>query len=98
MDAEERFLQKRLVYIKCCFHMRHGTPQASISLNRFSKHVSVDGQIVVTTRQSSSFKYHKYQDIELEVEEHMENGWQKKLVATTVSSRDVREEEKTMNS
>ena len=24
MDAEKRFLQRRLEYIKCCIHMRHG--------------------------------------------------------------------------
>ena len=62
MDAEERCHQKRLVYVKCCIHTRHGTSLASISLNRFSIHVSVDGQIVVRTCLSGSLKYHKYQD------------------------------------
>ena len=55
--------QKMLRYITCCIHTRHDTPLASISLNRLSKHVS-DGQIVVTTCQSGSLKYHKYQSIE----------------------------------
>ena len=94
MDAEERFLQKRLGYIKCCTLMMHGTPLASVLLNSFSKHVSVDGQIVVRKCQSGSLKYHKYQDT-----------WKmggKKLVSTTVSSREVgrkrREEGKTMSS
>ena len=69
MDAEERFHPKRLAYIKCS---RHGTSLTSISLNRFSKHVSVDGQIVLRTCQSGSLKYHKYQDIGSEVEDFME--------------------------
>ena len=49
----------------------------SISLNWLSKYVSVNGQIVVRTCQSGSLKYHKYQDIESEVEEQWKNGWQK---------------------
>ena len=72
MDAQERFHQKSLEYVKCCIHARHGTPLASISLDRFSKHVSVDGQIVVRTCQRGSLKNHKYQDIESEAEEQME--------------------------
>ena len=38
----------------------------------FTEHVSVNGQLVVRTCQSVSFKYHKYQDIESEVEEQVE--------------------------
>ena len=102
VDAEERFHPKKLGYIKCCIHTRHGTSLASISLNRFSKHVSVDGQQVVRTCQSDSLKYHKYQDIESEVEDYIEKWLAKKLVATTVSSREVgltrREEGKTTSS
>ena len=56
MDAEERFHQRRLGYIKCCIHTRHDISFASISLNRFSNHVSIDGQIVVRTCQSGSLK------------------------------------------
>ena len=77
MDAEERFHQKGLEYINCCIHARHGTSLASIFLNRFSKHVSVDGPIVARTCQSGSLKYNTFQDIKAEVEEQMENGWQK---------------------
>ena len=36
-----------------------------------------NGQIVVRTCQIGSFEYHTYQDIESEVEEQMENVWQK---------------------
>ena len=47
-------------------------------------------------------QYHKYQNIESEVEEHMEKCLAKKLVTTTVSSREVginrREEGTTMRS
>ena len=70
------FTPKRLGFIKCCIHTRHGASLASISL-----HVSVDGQIVVRTCLSGSLKYHKYQDIESEVEEYMENGWQKLVMS-----------------
>ena len=47
MDAEERFHNKRMVYVKYCIHMRHNIPLSSISLNWTSKYVSVKGQIVV---------------------------------------------------
>ena len=64
-------------------------PLNSISLNWLSKYVSAKDQIEVRTCQSGSLKYHKYQDIESEVEEQMEKWLAKKLVATTVSSREV---------
>ena len=92
---------KKLGHVRCCIHTRRGTPLPSISLNRFSKHVSVDGQTVVRTCQSGSLKYHKYQGIESEVEGQMEKWLAKKIVATTVSNREVRlkrrEEGKTMS-
>ena len=50
---------------------RHNIPLNSISLNWYSKCVSVKGQIVVKTCQSASLKYIKYQDIELEVADQM---------------------------
>ena len=62
MDAEVRFHQKRLGYVECCIQTRHDT----------------DGQIVVRTCQSGSFKYHKYQDIESEVDDYMEKWPAKK--------------------
>ena len=77
MDAEERFHQKRLGYVKYCIHIRHGVLLNSISLNWTSKYMSVKGQIVVKTCQSGSLKYIKYQYIESEVEEQMAK-WQSK--------------------
>ena len=41
MDAEERFCQKRMGYVRCCIHMKHDIPLNSISMNWTSKHVSV---------------------------------------------------------
>ena len=41
MDAEERFHDKRMVYVKYCIHMRHNIPLSLISLNWTSKYVSV---------------------------------------------------------
>ena len=46
-------------------------------MNRLTRHVSVDEQTVIRTCANGSLKYHKYQDIEAEVEETVENGCQK---------------------
>ena len=77
MDEEERFHQKTMVHVKYCMHVKHNIPLNSISMNWTSKHVSVNGQIVVKTCQSGSLKFFKYQDIETEVEDLMEKGNQK---------------------
>ena len=73
MDAEERFHNQRLGYVKYCIHTRHNIPLSFdlISLNWTAKHVSVKGQIVVKTCQGGSLKFSKYQDVEDEVEEQM---------------------------
>ena len=47
MDAEERFHQKRMGYVKYCIHVKHNVPLDSITTNWTLKHVSVKGQIVV---------------------------------------------------
>ena len=44
MDAEERFHNKRLGFVKYCIHTRHNIPLSLISLNWTAKHVSVKGQ------------------------------------------------------
>ena len=77
MDAEERFHNKRMGYVKYCIHTRHNILLSLISLNWTSKYVSVKGQIVVKTCQSGSLKFIKYQDVEEEVEEQMQK-WQTK--------------------
>ena len=77
IDAEERFYNKRMGYVKCCIHTRHNIPLSLISLNWTAKHVSVKGQIVVKTCQDGSLKFSKYQDVEDEVEELMQK-WQTK--------------------
>ena len=87
MDAEERLHQKRLGYIKCCIHTRYNVPLVQIKLNRMTRHVSVDGQVVIRTCANGTLKYHKYQDIEAEFEQFTNKWLTKKLVATTVSSR-----------
>ena len=88
MEAEERFYNKRMGYVKCCIHKRHGVPLDLIYLNWIAKHVTVKGQIVVKTCQDGSLKFTKYQDVEDEVEELMQKWQTKKLIATTVSSRE----------
>ena len=89
-------------YVKYCIHMRHNIHLSLISLTWTSKYVSVKGQIVVKTCQSGSLKYFEYQDVEDEVEEQMQKWQTKKLIATTVSSREKglgrREEGRTTSS
>ena len=43
MDAEERFHNKRLGYVKYCIHTRHNIPLSLISLNWTAKHVNSQG-------------------------------------------------------
>ena len=59
MDAEERFNQKWLGYVKSHIHTDEHTIQ--IKMNRSARRVSVDGQIVIRTCVDGSLKYHKYQ-------------------------------------
>ena len=47
MEAEERFYNKRMGYVKSCIHTRHNIPLSLISLNWTAKHVAVKGQMVV---------------------------------------------------
>ena len=77
MDAEERFHNKRMGYVKYCIHTRHNIPLSLVSLNWTLKYVSDKGQIVVNTCQSGPLKFSKYQDVENEVEEQMQK-WQTK--------------------
>ena len=77
MDAEERFHNKRMGYVKYCIHMKHNVPLESITTNWTMKYVSIKGQIVVKTVQSGNLKKNKYQDVEAEVEEQMQK-WQSK--------------------
>ena len=72
MEAEERFYNKRIGYVKSCINAKHGIPLHSISLNWNTKHVSIKGQIVVKTCQDGSLKFSKYQDVEDEVDELMQ--------------------------
>ena len=102
MGAEERFHNKRIGYVKYYIHMKHNVPLESITANWTMKYVSINGQIVVKTVQSGYLKYIKYQDVDAEVEEQMQKWQTKKLIATTVSSREKgikrREEGWTMSS
>ena len=78
MEAEERFYNKRMGYVKYCTHTGHNIPLSLISLNWTAKHVSVKGQIVVKTCQNGSLKFSKNQDVDDdEVEEQMQK-WQTK--------------------
>ena len=56
-DAEERFHPKRIGYVKCCIHTRHGILLNSMSLNWNSKYAPVNRQTVAKTCQSGSLKF-----------------------------------------
>ena len=45
MDAEERFRQKRMVYVKCCMHVKQNIPHDLTSMNWTLKHVSDKGNM-----------------------------------------------------
>ena len=90
MDADERVQQKRLGYTKLCLNKEREIPVAKITLNHVNKHVTVQGQVVVKTCEHGSLTYHKFHNIEKEVQDYTDE-WlsKKKLVASTVSSRIV---------
>ena len=82
-------IRNRTVYVKYCIHVKHNVPLDLISFNWTLKHVSVKCQIVVNTCQCGNLKYITYQDIETKVEGQMGKMAIKKLIATTVSSREM---------
>ena len=73
-DAEERSHQQRLVHIQCCIHTRHTIPLVKITMNRMTRHVSVDGPTAIRTCANGTPTYHKYQDTAAYVEEFT-NKW-----------------------
>ena len=52
MDADERFHQKRIMYVKYFVHEKHNILPDSITTNWTLKHISVKVQIVVKTCQN----------------------------------------------
>ena len=77
MEAEERFYNKRIGYVKSCINKKHDVPLHSIALNWNAEHVTIKGQIVAKTCQDGSLKFNKYQDVEDEVDDLMQK-WQTK--------------------
>ena len=84
---KKNFILKDLATSNAAF--THNVPLVQIKKSRSTRHVSVDGQIVLRTCTNGSLEYHKYQDIEAEAGPTMEKWMTKKLVATTVSNRTV---------
>ena len=75
IDAEERFHQKTMVYVKYCTHVKHNVPLDSKTTNwTLEKRKPEVHQNTKTLKQKSKVKW--------------KNGNQKKLIATTVSSRE----------
>ena len=64
MDAEERFHQEIMEYVKYYINMKHDIPLDFISMIWTLKHVSINVQIVVKTCLCGSLLFSKYQDIE----------------------------------
>ena len=103
MDAEERFHNKRMGNVKYCIHMKHNVPLESITANWTMKYVSIKGQIVVK-EDSAKWKPEIHQIPRRGSRSRRTNAEMavKKLIATTVSSREKgmkrREEGWTMSS
>ena len=72
VDTEERFHQRRLGYVKSNIHTKHDVPLVQIKVNRSARHMSVDAQTVFKPCTNGSLRYHKYQDIEVQVDQTME--------------------------
>ena len=83
----KRFDRKRLGYVKCVLHKEKGPELHWIKMNLQRKTITVNGQTVAMIDASGLLKYNKYEDVEVEVQNHMEKWLTKKPVATTVSSR-----------
>ena len=98
MDAEERFHNKRMVYVNYYIHMKHNVPLESITTNWTMKYISINGQIVVKTEKWKP-QIHQIQNRSRRTNAKMAV---KKLIATTVSKREKgmkrREEGWTMSS
>ena len=90
-----------MVYVKYCIRVKHNILLELITMNWTLKHVPVKGQIVEKHAKAEASST-SYQDIETEVEGQMEKMAIKKLIATTVNSREMgqkrRDEGKTTSS
>ena len=75
-------------YVKCAIVKIKGIAIHHIKLNLEMKTITIDGQIIAKTDDTGVLKYNKYEDVDEEVQELMAKWLKKKLVATTVSSRE----------
>ena len=71
MKAEERYLQKRLGFIKVSLNEVHGIPFERIYINKELKRVSIEEE-VIKTNTNGSLRFFKYNDIEQKLESHMD--------------------------
>ena len=77
MDAEERFYNKRMRYVKYCIHTRHNiSSQPDLPELDCQTRVSQETDCG-KNMPNGSLKFSKYQDVEDEVEEQMQK-WQTK--------------------
>ena len=60
MSLEERYVQKRLGFIKFCLNEKYEISFDRIFVNRVQKQVSIQADIVITTNTNGSLKHHKY--------------------------------------
>ena len=89
LDPEERIEKKRLGYIKYAINKSTGIKLHWIKLNLDKRSISVYGQLAARVENNSFLKYFKYESVEDEVRNLNGQMVDKKLVATTVSSREI---------
>ena len=80
---------KKLGYIKYVINEKKGIELHWRQLNLRKESITINGQIVAKIENSGLLRYYKHEDVEDEVQKLMEKMVDKKVVATTVSSREV---------
>ena len=88
LNAEERFHRKRIGFVKFAINKNKGILLHHIRLSHEKKSVTINGQIIAKTDDNGMLKYNIYEDIDEDVQALMTKWLTKKLVATTVSSRE----------
>ena len=89
LEPDKRFDRKRLGYIKYVINQKKGIELHWIQLNLQRKSITINEPTVARINASGLLKYNKYEDLEDEVPESHGKMVDTKLVATTVSSREI---------
>ena len=78
-ELDERFEKKRLGYIKYAINKSTGIELHWIKLNLEKRSISVYGQLAARIENNGFLKYYKYENVEGEVQNLMDNWLTKNL-------------------